>query len=131
MAVKWVVAEDDSDAALRLLQGGVALSAPAHWLAEAALGLWAACRRGELTELEACERVAVLAAAPVATEPLEHLATAAMVLSLRLGLTIYDTLYLALAEREDTTLITADRRLFETARRDRQSRTRLSWIGDI
>jgi predicted nucleic acid-binding protein len=130
VAVKWVVSEEHSDIAQTLLEGDVALSAPAHWLAEAATGLWGACRRGELSAQQAQERVALLVGAPVAAVPLHHLATAAVDLALRLNLTIYDTLYLALAEDQRARLITADRRLFEAARRDRHLRSRVHWIGD-
>jgi predicted nucleic acid-binding protein len=130
VAVKWVVAEEHSDVAQTLLEGDFALSAPAHWLAEAATGLWGACRRGELSEQQAQERVALLVGAPVAAVPLHGLANAAMGLAIRLNLTIYDTLYLALAEEQDARLITADRRLFEAARRDRRFRSRVRWIRD-
>jgi predicted nucleic acid-binding protein len=54
-----------------------------------------------------------------------------MGLALRLDLTIYDTLYLVLAERERVALITADRCRFERARRDSHFRARLRWVGDI
>jgi hypothetical protein len=39
-----------------------------------------------------------------------------------LGITIYDSLYLALAERQDATLVTDDRRLLQAARRDERLR---------
>ncbi len=130
VAVKWVVAENDAEAALRLLESNLSLFAPAHWPAEAANALWAACRRGELSEQQAHERVIALAEAPVATAPLAPLAAAAMTIALRLGVSVYDALYLALAEQQDAALVTADRRLFEAARRDKQLRGRMRWIAD-
>jgi predicted nucleic acid-binding protein len=130
VAVKWVVAEEHSDAAARLLDPDFTLSAPAHWLAEAATGLWAACRRGELSEQQANERTQLLIGAPVAVIQLEGLVTAAMALSLRLHLTVYDTLYIALAEQQAAILVTADRRLMQAVRRDKQLRDKAQWIGD-
>jgi predicted nucleic acid-binding protein len=130
VAVKWVVAENDAEAALRLLDGRRDLFAPAHWLAEAANALWAACRRGELSEQQAHARVIALTEAPVAVVPLAQLAAAAMTIALRLGLTLYDALYLAVAEQQDATLVTADRRLFDAARRDKDLRARVRWIAN-
>jgi hypothetical protein len=71
VAVKWVFAEDHTEAAPRLLNQAQSLLAPAHWLAEAA-------NRGDLNGAEVQERVTLLAEAPVATTPLAQLATAAM-----------------------------------------------------
>jgi predicted nucleic acid-binding protein len=130
VAVKWVVAENDAEAALRLLGNRSNLCVPAHWLAEAANALWAACRRGELSEQQAHERVVALAEAPVGTVPLAQLAAAAMTIALRLGITLCDALYLAVAEQQDAALVTADRRLFEAARGDKDLRARVRWIAD-
>jgi predicted nucleic acid-binding protein len=130
VAVKWVVAENNAETALRLLENSRSLCAPAHWLAEAANALWAACRRGELSELQAHERVVALVEAPVAAVPLVQLVAAAMTIGLRLGVTLYDALYLAVAEQQGAALVTADRRLFEAARRDKDLRARIRWIAD-
>jgi predicted nucleic acid-binding protein len=130
VAVKWVIAEDHAEAALHLLEPGHSLSAPAHWLAEAGNALWAACRRGELSEHQAQARIVALAEAPVAAAPLAPLAAAALTIALRLRVTPCDALYLALAERQDATLVTADRRLFDAARGDRQLRGRVRWVGE-
>jgi predicted nucleic acid-binding protein len=53
-----------------------------------------------------------------------------MDIGLRIGASIYDALYLALAVRDDSQLITDDRRLIQAARRDAQLRGRVHWIGD-
>jgi predicted nucleic acid-binding protein len=130
VAVKWVMAEEHAEAALLLLESGIGLAAPAHWLGEAVNAIWAATRRGDLTEDEARERAATLAEAPIAAVPLGQLAPAAMTIALRLAITIYDSLYLALAERQDATLVTDDRRLLQAARRDNRLRNRVLWLGE-
>jgi predicted nucleic acid-binding protein len=122
--------ECHSDAAERLLDPDIALSAPAHWLAEAATRLWAASRRGELTHQQAGERAQFLLGAPIAVTQLDGLVSSAMTLSLRLHLTVYDTLYTALAEQQAVKLVTADRRLFQAMRGDKQLRDRVQRIGD-
>jgi predicted nucleic acid-binding protein len=130
VAVKWVMAEAHAEAALRLLESGTGLAAPAHWLSEAVNALWAACRRGDLVEQEAHERAATLAEAPIAVVPLDRLVSAAMTIALRLGITVYDSLYLALAEQQGATLVTDDRLLLAAARHDGQLRDSVIWIGD-
>lgn len=131
VAVKWVVAEDHTEAALRLLNQAESLLAPTHWLAEAANALWAKTVRGDLSDSEAQERVVFLAGAPIATTPLDRLAAVAMAIALRMRITMYDALYLALAEQHRTPLVTADSRLFEAASRDRGLRGVIRWIGDL
>ena len=115
VAVKWVVAEDLAENA-GLLRSVGQLNAPAHWLAEAANALWAKAWRGELTAFEAEQRVGLLTQAPIVVTPLASLAEEAIRLSNALGLTVYDTLYLALALERVISLVTADRRLFERTR---------------
>jgi predicted nucleic acid-binding protein len=119
-----------NEAALLLLESGIGLAAPARWLGEAVNAVWAATRCGELTEDEAQERAAILAEAPIAAVPLGQLVSAAMTIALRLGITIYDSLYLALAERQDATLVTDDRRLLHAVRRNDRFRDRVLWLGE-
>lgn len=130
VAVKWVLDEDHSDAALRILENEPALAAPAHWLVEALNALRAACQRNELSRQGAYDRAKALVEAPITAVPLGELGPSAMEIGLRLSITIYDALYLALAEREGATLITDDRRLLQAARRDEELRDRVRWIGD-
>ena len=110
VAVKWVVDEPDSAAAAGLL-GGTLLHAPAHWLAEAANVVWWRAQRGEFDGEDAAERVAVLARAPVRSHDLPALLPRAFALALAHRVTVYDSLYVALAERLGVKLVTADLRL--------------------
>jgi predicted nucleic acid-binding protein len=109
VAVKWVVFEEGSEQALRLLSGE--LAAPTIWLAEAANALRTKCARGQISEDEASEFAQDLADAPVATLDLKDLLPMAMRMALDLDHAIYDCFYLAAALRRDTKLVTADRRL--------------------
>jgi len=113
VAVKWVVSEDGSDAALDLL--GSELAAPAIWLAEAANALRTKCARGELSDAEAAEFAIDLADAPVVSLELKELLPMAMRIALDLGHPVYDCFYLAAALRDDTRLVTADPRLLAKA----------------
>ena len=114
VAVKWVVAEADSDAATRLARHD--LLAPELMLIEAGNALWSKARRGELSDTEAEERLEALVAMPVLLIPSSRLAGRALDLALRLGHTVYDGLYVALARVRGVPLVTADLRLTRTVR---------------
>lgn len=131
VAVTWTVPEDFTAQALGLLDSGAAMHAPAPWLAEAVNTLWSmhAVRR-EPSKAEMLLRVAELVYAPVATTPLADLLEAAAEISATLHVTVYDSLYLALAAARDLPFVTADRKLFARTRgTEHADRTR--WIGDV
>jgi predicted nucleic acid-binding protein len=108
VAVKWVCAEPDSNLAVALR--AEELIAPALWLAESANALWRRARIGDIMAEEANLRLAELANAPVATLAIEAYLALALGLATEIGHPIYDCLYLALALRHDTHVVTADRR---------------------
>jgi hypothetical protein len=53
-----------------------------------------------------------------------------MTIALRLGITMHASPYLALAERQDATLVTDDRRLLHVAHLDDRFRDRVLWLGE-
>ncbi|WP_439613928.1 type II toxin-antitoxin system VapC family toxin [Reyranella sp.] len=108
IVLKWVLEEQGSEAAEELLEKD--LAAPSLWLLEAANALWRRTVRGELTQAEAVERLTELSKAPIASVPLEQDLPEAMRLALQLNHPVYDCLYLALAKRLGTYVITADTR---------------------
>ncbi|CAN5175556.1 type II toxin-antitoxin system VapC family toxin [soil metagenome] len=117
VALKWVLAEPGQVAADALLDEN--LIAPSLWLLEAANALWRRAKRGELSADEAAEHLSELFNAPVTAIPIEEDLQAAAMLAQRLGHPVYDCLYLALAVRERTQVVTADRR-FWTVVQNRQ-----------
>lgn len=114
VALKWVLAEPGQDAADALLDQD--LIAPSLWLLEAANALWRRNLRGELSAGEAEERLSELFNAPVTSIPIEDDLSMAAALAQRLGHPVYDCLYLALAIREQTQVVTADRRFWAITR---------------
>ncbi len=108
VALKWVLDEPGREAADALLDEE--LVAPALWLVEAANALWRRSQRGEISADQARERLVELHNAPVATATIENDLLAAADLANALGHPVYDCLYLAMAIREDTYVVTADRR---------------------
>lgn len=112
VAVKWVVEEADSAAAVVLLDQD-RLAAPVLWLSEASNAFRAKAVRGQLSADEARGQAADLADAPVTPLMLPGLLPVAMRLALELEHPIYDCFYLSAALQNDTYVITADRRFLE------------------
>ena len=108
VALKWVLDEPGKEAADALLEEE--LIAPSLWLLEAANALWRRTQRGEINDEEAKERLTELYNAPVTTTTIEDDLLAAADLANALGHPVYDCLYLAMAIRENTYVVTADSR---------------------
>ncbi|HEX3673871.1 MAG TPA: type II toxin-antitoxin system VapC family toxin [Rhizomicrobium sp.] len=113
VALKWVLPEDDSDLADALR--AEKLIAPPLWLIESANALWRNVLSGKITANDSTRLFAKLAAAPVAVSHADSDVAEALDLAIRLSHPIYDCIYLALARRENTHVVTADRRFHAVA----------------
>lgn len=129
VAAKWVVPEEFSEQADLLKEN--ALCAPAHWQAEAVNVLWSKVYRGDLLPADVIERARALMQAPVESVPLPALMDMALKQSLAYRITIYDSLYLALAVAREITFVTADRKLFRNLSGDPNLISLVRWIGDL
>ncbi len=110
VVVKWFAkGEDDAEVAFALI-GDHQLRAPSLLLTEVGNALWKRLRRGEYSEtLDLLARHAELPqVVEIIDENANELVVRAMELALQLDHPIYDCVYLALAEREDDVLVTAD-----------------------
>ena len=110
VAVKWVVAEEGSDAADRLLASGEDLYAPRLMASEIANALWRKARMGEIERGRAGVLVDAISEMPVHWSADETICAAAVRLAVALDRPVYDCVYLALAHRVDAQLVTADAR---------------------
>ena len=120
IAIKWYLPEVYAEEALDLFNAGwdgqALLFAPDHIHAEFGNELWGNHRKGELTLEEALSYYADFVGAPTLyTFKTAPLIPAALEIGAGCGITVYDALYLALAQaqreeggREGTTVITAD-----------------------
>ena len=113
VAVKWQVREILTEQARTLLMTDEPLIAPDWLLVEAASTYWKKVRRSELLEIHALRHLEDLPLFFTELHPSHELIDAAMKWSFRLRHSVYDCLYLALAERERASLITADKKFFE------------------
>jgi predicted nucleic acid-binding protein len=119
VAVKWYLTESGSSEAVRLRSDGTELIAPATITLEVYNALWNAVRRKRAVPatLELGERT--LPNLPWVLVGVDQLFARAAQLSRARQHSIFDCLYVALAERQSVPLVTADLRLFEIARRTR------------
>ena len=111
VVVKWFVPEIHSESARRLLTLPHEYLAPDLLFAETANTIWKKIRRGELKPEEGRRLVADISRIAVEAVSCRALAEDAHALANATGRTVYDALYVALAVRLDTRLITADDRL--------------------
>jgi predicted nucleic acid-binding protein len=110
VAVAWYVGLPWSNAARQIPEQEPNLAAPSLILAEAANAFWKYVRAGSMTEVNgtaACEHLA----RAVSLVPLAELGGVAFNAAVRFDHPVYDCFYLALAQREQAKLLTADTRL--------------------
>lgn len=112
VALKWFLAgEPDADFALKIVADGKTLIAPDILIAEVCHAAWKSARLGRITQAHVDQ---IAASLPRFIERFVNstmLAERAVTISAELDHPVYDSLYLALAEREADELITADARL--------------------
>jgi len=111
VAIRWYVPEDGWRDAEAILHEPDELLAPDLIIAQIGNAVWKRIRRGDIPsgfEAGVLERAA---SAFDVLVPSSELGGAALKLALSLGHPIYDCLYLALCQRENAGLVTADKRL--------------------
>ena len=119
VAVKWVIPEELSDQAESLRGRAARLLAPDLLLPEAANALWKKLLRREITTSEAAQAIDLLMASGLDLRPSGPLLGRALALARRLRHPVYDCIYVALAQAEGATLVTADQRLLARIARGR------------
>ena len=112
VVIRWFVPEVGSDAASRLLAGDDRLEAPDLLFSEIANAIWKKVIRGQLTRAESQLLVSDIENIAVDTTPCRALANDAHAIALLTSRSVYDSMYVALARRLDTRVITADERFF-------------------
>ena len=111
IAIKWVIPEVLSERADRVRTGDDDVLAPDLLFVEVAHALWRKTAAREITAREADDAFALIGESGLAVHPTAPLLPRAMAVARRLDHPVYDCVYLALAERERATLVTADHRL--------------------
>lgn len=111
VAVKWVIPEVLSEPADRVRASDDDLVAPDLLLVEVANTLWKKTVAREITTAEADVAFELIHDSGIDWRPTTPLLSRAREMAGRLDHPVHDCVYLALAEREQGTFVTADRRL--------------------
>jgi len=111
VVIKWFVPEIHGHAARQLLSAPHEYFSPDLLFSEVGNVIWKKVRRGELTAEQGHRLAADISRVAVDTVPTRGLLVDAHALAIATGLTVYDSMYLALAVRLKTEMITADDRL--------------------
>jgi predicted nucleic acid-binding protein len=122
--------EDHAGRARRLLVGKGVLHAPDLIYAELANVIWKRHSRGEIDPDEAGRLLADLRRLPLRITPCGDLVEAALELALRTGRSVYDCLYLALAVKTRSVMVSADQRL-ANALAGTPLAKHIAWIGSV
>lgn len=110
LVVKWFIPEIHSEAARRWLGTSHDYVAPDLLFSEVGNTVWKKVRRKELDEAEGRQLVKDVALVAVESVATRSLLEDAVALALTAGITVYDSMYLALAVRLETEVITGDDR---------------------
>jgi predicted nucleic acid-binding protein len=122
--------EPHTGAARTLLASGVPLYAPDLIYAEVANVIWKRHRRTEISQHDAADLLGDVRGMPFEITPSEQLVGPAMELAMRTGRTVYDCLYVALAVRTGTVMVSDDRRLVN-ALAGEPLKAHIAWLGQV
>lgn len=108
VAAKWIVSEEQSPAALDFLSRNHTLVVPDLFFPEVGSVLRKKCRRGELSDEDAEAALGYLLAIPLEAYSAQPLMAQAFSFSGRWACSVYDAVYLALADRQACPMVTCD-----------------------
>lgn len=127
---KWFFPEQNADIAKSLLTRGRQLLAPELLWTEVANIIWKSHRKRLVSLLDAESMLADIPGFPVTLHECGPLLIPAFRIAVQHDRTIYDSLYVALAEREGATLVTDDRRLVNSLANSVHA-ARVSFLTDL
>jgi hypothetical protein len=130
VAAKWFFQEEHSEDALSLLGNPFELKAPDFLYLELENLLCKRTRRKELSITESLEMEDEIISMPISSYHSAELRERAFELALETKSSVYDCLYLALAEALDGRMVTADGKFFQTLINSPLS-DRMLWVGDL
>lgn len=130
VACKWFLPENGTEKAQSLLGGDFNLMAPDLLWTEVANVFWKIHRRKAMSGFDAETLLIDLQQHAVTIHPSASLVLPAFRIAVQHDRTIYDSLYVALAEREGATLVTDDRRLVNSLANSAHA-ARVSLLTDL
>ena len=131
IGVKWYLPEVYSEEARRLLLIPIRLHVPTIFFTEVTQAIWKKVRlRRELDPTEGREILSRLMDADVRTHAVNPLLNSALDVALDTGRTVYDCVYLVLAQAQGCPLVTADLKFYNSLRSTPLASS-LVWVGDL
>jgi predicted nucleic acid-binding protein len=132
VVAKALFPEPYSQEALALIEQATQAIVPDLLWAEIGSVIWKRARSGEITQNAAEQLIHALDALPCELRGVSahELLEPALAIAIEIGTTVYDSLYLALAVREDAPLITADRKFYDACQHTPLA-GHVQWIGDL
>jgi len=130
VAIKWVVPEIHSAAALRLRNHNYTLLVPDFFFPEIGNILWKRVRRGETTLEDAQEDLGALMGLGLQIITSLPLMPQAIEVAVRIQQAVYDCVYLTLAVTHGCQMVTADQRFFNALQNDPLV-AYLCWVEDL
>ncbi len=127
--IKLFFEEEHSGAAERFVQATEELLAPDLIWSETANVIWKRYRRGELSHEDAAGIAAQIVGMPLRISPSANLIPDALDLAMQFDRTVYDGLYVALAVRTKSVVISGDERLVNSLTGTPLEKN-VAWIGD-
>jgi predicted nucleic acid-binding protein len=129
VAVKWVLAESDSELAQQIVHSS--LLAPDLLLIECGNAIWRHVQLGEIDRVQVPRLWAILRQMPVEMVGTRELIERALDLAVALNHPIYDCLYLALALERGARVVSTDRRFLAASRRRRDLVGAVVLLGEL
>ena len=130
VAAKWLVAEEHSGSAHRVLDQGNELHAPHFFLLEMHNIICKWIRRGDISRGKGSRMRGAVRELPLEIHASGPLVDPAYAIANRTGRSLYDCLYIALAERLGCRVVTADRRLYDGLA-DGPFAKHVMWVEDV
>ena len=130
VVVQLFFEEQHSEAAERCLKRVGDLLAPDLVWVEVANVIWKRQRRGDISQEDSLGIAGQVLSLPLRTYSSSDLMADALELAIRFDRSVYDSLYLALAIRSKSCMVTADKRL-ANALADTPVAKYVLWIGDL
>lgn len=130
VAVKWLVPEQHAGAAVRLLHENSGLAAPDIILAEVGNVLWKKWHRGELEAEAVPEMMLDFRKIPLLLFDTDYLFINAWDIAKKFSRSFYDSLYVALAVKNNCRMVTADLKLYN-ALKPTSLKKHVLWVEDI
>ena len=127
VAVKWYLPEEHSQQAATLLAPDSVLWAPDLIYVEVGNVFWKRAQRGELDHERAKLFLSDFIASPLRIEDSPLLLEKAWDIASRYGRSVYDSLYLSLADKLGVPMVTADLRLYN-AMQDTVLKQNIIWV---